>query len=88
MFYSFLSESNENLPGIQILIKELDDVLLRDVGNKIKDSGKYVYLLNHEVQIHMQLKIVMIAHRYLPRVTSLVVDGPSSLTEVHKQLLS
>lgn len=34
---------------MQILIKELDDVLLRDVGDKIKDSGKYVYLFNHEV---------------------------------------
>jgi hypothetical protein len=35
-----LSETSENLPGLQIMIKELDDVLLRDVGNKIKDSEK------------------------------------------------
>lgn len=28
------------LPGVQINIKELHDVLFRDVGNKIKDSGK------------------------------------------------
>lgn len=34
---------------MQILIKELDDVLLRDVGDKIKDSGKYVYSFNHEL---------------------------------------
>lgn len=47
--YSFPLETNENLPGMQILIKELDDVLLRDVGDKIKDSGKCVYLFNHEL---------------------------------------
>lgn len=43
-------ESNENLPGIQILIKELDDVLLRDVGNKIKDSGKWPLIIDRSSQ--------------------------------------
>ena len=28
------------LPGVQINIRELHEVLFRDVGNKIKDSGK------------------------------------------------
>lgn len=27
-------------PGVKILVKDLDDVLVRDVGNRIKDSGK------------------------------------------------
>ena len=31
---------DEDLPGVKVHIKELDDVLLRDVGNKILESGK------------------------------------------------
>ncbi|KAJ8305745.1 hypothetical protein KUTeg_016290 [Tegillarca granosa] len=31
--------TDEELPGVKVNIRELDDVLLRDVGNKIKDSG-------------------------------------------------
>ena len=38
--FIYLTEAAEDLPGIQIMMKELDDVLLRDVGNKINDSGK------------------------------------------------
>ena len=34
-----LADENE-LPGVKVNIKELDDVLLRDVGDRIKDSGK------------------------------------------------
>ncbi|KAJ8306023.1 hypothetical protein KUTeg_016568 [Tegillarca granosa] len=33
--------TDEELPGVKVNIRELDDVLLRDVGNKIKDSGRY-----------------------------------------------
>ena len=29
-----------DLPGIKILIKELDDVLFRDVGDKIAADGR------------------------------------------------
>lgn len=43
-------ETNENLPGMQILIKELDDVLLRDVGDKIKDSGKWPLIIDRSSQ--------------------------------------
>ena len=32
----------EDVPGIKVNIRELDDVLLRDVGNRIADSKKYV----------------------------------------------
>uniref|UniRef100_A0A2C9KSV2 Uncharacterized protein n=1 Tax=Biomphalaria glabrata TaxID=6526 RepID=A0A2C9KSV2_BIOGL len=34
-------ETEEELPGLKVVIKELDDVLFRDVGNRIKDSGKW-----------------------------------------------
>ena len=30
------------MPGLKVTIKELDDVLMRDVGNRIQESGKYV----------------------------------------------
>ena len=32
----------DDFPGQKVNMKELDDVLIRDVGNKIRDSGKYV----------------------------------------------
>ena len=37
-----LSESMEaeDLPGLKVMVRELDDVLFRDVGNRIADSGK------------------------------------------------
>ena len=30
----------EELPGLKVMVRELDDVLLKDVGNRIRDSGK------------------------------------------------
>ena len=30
----------EELPGLKVVVRELDDVLLKDVGNRIRDSGK------------------------------------------------
>ena len=30
----------DDLPGVKVTIRELDDVLMRDVGNRISDSGK------------------------------------------------
>ena len=38
----FHSESMdmEELPGLKVTVRELDDVLFRDVGNRIADSGK------------------------------------------------
>ncbi|XP_014663624.1 PREDICTED: putative IQ motif and ankyrin repeat domain-containing protein, partial [Priapulus caudatus] len=36
---------NDDLPGIKVNIRELDDVLLKDIGNKIGESGKLESLL-------------------------------------------
>ncbi len=30
----------DDMPGLKVMVRELDDVLLRDVGNRIKESGK------------------------------------------------
>ena len=35
-------ESSEDIGDVTINIRELDDVLMKDVGNKILDSGKCV----------------------------------------------
>nr|XP_022312740.1 putative IQ motif and ankyrin repeat domain-containing protein [Crassostrea virginica] len=43
-------EAAEDLPGIQIMMKELDDVLLRDVGNKINASGKWPLIIDRSAQ--------------------------------------
>lgn len=37
-------------PGLPVLIRELDDVLLRDVGNKIRDSGKWPLIIDPSQQ--------------------------------------
>ena len=40
---SFLATESmdmEDLPGLKVMVRELDDVLFRDVGNRIADSGK------------------------------------------------
>ena len=39
-------EGVDSTPGIKVLIRELDDVLLRDVGNKISDSGKWPLIID------------------------------------------
>ncbi|KAK3583241.1 hypothetical protein CHS0354_015422 [Potamilus streckersoni] len=36
----------EDLPGLKVQVRELDDVLFRDVGNKIKDSGKWPLIID------------------------------------------
>ncbi|KAJ8305740.1 hypothetical protein KUTeg_016285 [Tegillarca granosa] len=38
--------TDEELPGVKVNIRELDDVLLRDVGNKIKDSGRWPLMID------------------------------------------
>ena len=35
-----LGEDAKEVVGIKVSIKELDDVLLRDVGDKIAESGR------------------------------------------------
>ena len=36
---------SDGCPDVTVNIQELDDVLMKDVGNKIADSGKYVLLI-------------------------------------------
>ncbi|XP_025110079.1 putative IQ motif and ankyrin repeat domain-containing protein [Pomacea canaliculata] len=40
------TDLNDELPGIKVMVKELDDVLFRDIGNKIKDSGKWPLIID------------------------------------------
>ncbi|XP_035671647.1 putative IQ motif and ankyrin repeat domain-containing protein isoform X1 [Branchiostoma floridae] len=40
----------EELSGIKVTVRELDDVLVRDVGNKIKDSGKWPLVIDESSQ--------------------------------------
>ncbi|KAK3800105.1 hypothetical protein RRG08_015071 [Elysia crispata] len=40
----------DDTPGLKVNIKELDDVLLRDVGNRIKDSEKWPLLIDQSGQ--------------------------------------
>ncbi|KAL5017302.1 hypothetical protein ScPMuIL_006891 [Solemya velum] len=44
------SLGEEELPGLKVLVRELDEVLIRDVGNKIKDSGKWPLLIDPNAQ--------------------------------------
>jgi len=36
----FVGEDEEPFASVKVLVKELDDVLLRDVGDRIKNSGR------------------------------------------------
>ena len=38
--YAVEDNEENDLPGNKVNIRELDDVLMRDIGNRIKDSGK------------------------------------------------
>ncbi|CAH1774100.1 unnamed protein product [Owenia fusiformis] len=40
------AELGDDLPGLKVTVRELDDVLVRDVGNKIKDSGKWPMIID------------------------------------------
>lgn len=40
------NKGDEELPGVKAHIRELEEVLLRDVGNKIADSGKWPLLID------------------------------------------
>lgn len=37
---------DNDLPGVKVTIRELDDVLLRDVGNRISESGKWPLIID------------------------------------------
>jgi len=36
----FAGEDEESFASVKVLVRELDDVLLRDVGDRIKNSGR------------------------------------------------
>lgn len=40
------SKADEAFSSLQVLVKELDDVLLRDVGDRIRNSSKFVTLIH------------------------------------------
>ncbi|XP_059144991.1 IQ motif and ankyrin repeat domain-containing protein 1-like [Physella acuta] len=39
-------DDEDDLPGIKVIVKELDDVLFRDVGNRLKQSGKWPFIID------------------------------------------
>lgn len=42
--------SEEDLPGLRVTVRELDDVLMRDVGNRISESGKWPLIIDPNAQ--------------------------------------
>ena len=38
----FFQKAETEQVGVQIVVRELEDVLVRDVGNKIADDGRFV----------------------------------------------
>ncbi|XP_060605886.1 IQ motif and ankyrin repeat domain-containing protein 1-like [Ruditapes philippinarum] len=40
----------DDLPGVKVTIRELDDVLMRDIGNRIRDSGKWALIIDPNAQ--------------------------------------
>ncbi|XP_074658400.1 IQ motif and ankyrin repeat domain-containing protein 1-like [Tubulanus polymorphus] len=48
--------TGQELPGIPVAIKELDEVLLRDVGNRIKESGKWPLIIDPSGQASIFLR--------------------------------
>ena len=34
-------QSEEETAGVKVIVRELDDVLFRDVGNKMANDGRY-----------------------------------------------
>ncbi|XP_032232139.2 IQ motif and ankyrin repeat domain-containing protein 1 [Nematostella vectensis] len=49
-------ESEENLQGIKVMIRDLDDVLFRDVGGKIAAGGRWPLLIDPSGQAAMFLR--------------------------------
>ncbi|KAK3259728.1 hypothetical protein CYMTET_31288 [Cymbomonas tetramitiformis] len=47
---------DEDEVGIRIELKELDEVLMRDVGNKIRDSGKWPLVIDVSKQVSVFLR--------------------------------
>ncbi|EDO28821.1 predicted protein [Nematostella vectensis] len=49
-------ESEENLQGIKVMIRDLDDVLFRDIGGKIAAGGRWPLLIDPSGQAAMFLR--------------------------------
>ncbi|XP_065184286.1 IQ motif and ankyrin repeat domain-containing protein 1-like [Sycon ciliatum] len=49
-------ENPEDLVGLKVVLRELDDVLIRDVGDKIKTSGKWPLIIDETKQVATFLK--------------------------------
>jgi len=47
---------DDQLPGIPIDLKDLDDVLVKDVGNKVRDSGKWPLVIDPSNQASVFLR--------------------------------
>lgn len=45
-------DNDDKSADVSINIRELDDVLMKDVGNKISDSGRYMY---HQFKLRHKL---------------------------------
>ncbi|XP_071117231.1 IQ motif and ankyrin repeat domain-containing protein 1-like isoform X2 [Haliotis cracherodii] len=45
-----------DLPGLKVMVRELNEVLLRDVGNKIKESGKWPLIIDTSGQAAIFLR--------------------------------
>lgn len=45
------SESSDEYSDVTINIRELDDVLMKDVGNRIAQSGKYVTYVHSSLSL-------------------------------------
>jgi len=50
----FAGEDEEPFASVKVLVKELDDVLLRDVGDRIKNSGRYYHHRHHHHNLGTQ----------------------------------
>ena len=48
-----------DLKGIKVMIRDLDDVLFRDVGGKIEADGRYTAIV-----LTFSLKIIALLHVY------------------------
>lgn len=80
----FFIQDGADLKGMKVMIKDLDDVLFRDVGGKIAADGRWDWLLtciNHAYISKYSNLYNTLAWRqntFTPNISLLVVtDGPS-----------
>lgn len=56
---AFFLSKGADLKGIKVMIRDLDDVLFRDVGGKIAADGRYTAIV-----LTFYLKIIALLHLY------------------------